>query len=270
MTIFDNIANLLAFKKKKVGLALGGGIARGIAHIGVIKILKKHKVPISFVAGCSAGSIIGALFASGMDPHLMEKAAHRLGWARFIRFVMARHGPATTDEIQKFISTNIGDIQFSGLKYPFAAVATDLKTGREVIIRDGPVCKGVAASSAFPGVFVPLRRGHDLLVDGGIANNLPVSVAKKMGADFVIAVDVVPANPLKNDLNNALEIFGRAFDLVMKKISSDGRNLADIVIEPDIPEDIWHLDFDKSKRLIAAGEEAAESRILEIKTRLAL
>lgn len=269
MTVLDNIFSLV-FKKKKIGLALGGGVARGIAHIGVIKVLKKHKIPIHFIAATSAGSMIGALYAAGMDPHAMEKAAHRLGWGRFIRIVLTRHGPASTEEIQKFITTNIGDLKFSDLKIPLAVVATDLKTGREVVIREGNVAKAVAASSAFPGVFVPIKHGADVLVDGGIVNNLPSSVVKKMGAEFVIAVDVIPGNPLKKDPDNAFEIFGRAFDLVMKKISAEGRNLADLLIEPEIPEDIWHLDFDKSKRLIAAGEEAAESRILEIKTRLAL
>lgn len=269
MTLLDNL--LSPFKKrKKVGLALSGGVARGIAHIGVLKVLKKHNVVVDFVAGTSSGSMIGALFAAGMDPETMEATAQRLGWSRFVRVVLAKHGPASTEEIQKFIIKNIGDLKFSELKIPFAVVASDLITGKEVILREGYVAKAVAASSTVPGFFVPIHHENDFLVDGGLTNNVPSSVVKSMGADFIIASDVVPAGILPCIPDNGFQIFGRTFDLAIKQLSEEGRKLADVVIEPKIPHDIWHLDFGKAKRLIACGEEAAETKILEIKTRLAL
>ncbi len=269
MTILDNLLSPFR-KRKKVGLALAGGVARGIAHIGVLKVLKKHGIPIDFVVGTSSGSLIGALYAAGMDPDTMEKAAERLGWFRFVKVVLARQGAASTEELQKFVIQNIGKMKISDLKIPFAAVATDLKTGREVVLREGDVAKAVAASCSVPGFFVPIQHGNDFLVDGGLVNNVPSSVVKAMGADFIIAVDVVPGGVIESALDNGFKVFGRTFDLAIKKLSEEGRNLADVVIEPKIPDNIWHLDFNKAKPLIAAGEEAAETMVLEIKTRLFL
>lgn len=268
MTILNNLFKLFV-KDKKVGLALGGGVARGLAHIGVLKSFKKHKIPIHFISGTSSGALIGVLYAAGMDPHKMESTAQRLGWMRFIRFVLARHGASSTEEIKKLIIKNIGNLKFSDLEIPFTAVSTDLKTGKEVVLKDGFVADAVAASCAFPGFFVPVKHGSILLVDGGIANNVPSGVVKKMGAGFVIACDVIPDFPIKEDLENMFQIFGRSLDLVMKKMGAEGRAMADILIEPKIPQDVWQLDVAKSKQLIKAGEEAAEQKIIEIKTRLA-
>jgi len=267
-----NLNNLFSVfrDKKKVGLALGGGVARGIAHIGVLKVLTENNIPIDFLSGTSSGSLIGALFAAGMSPSSLEKAATRLGWFRFVRIVFKKHGAASTDEIKRFIIKNIGNVKFSELNIPFGVVAADLLTGKEVFIKEGNVADAVAASCAFPGVFCPIKSGSHLLVDGGLYNNVPSSVVKSMGADFVIAVDVVPGGVLENEPENALQIFGRALDIVQKKISEEGRSLADLLIEPKIPENIWHIDFDKAKKLIAVGEEAAQNRLLEIKARLFL
>ena len=269
MNLIQNIFSVFR-QNKKIGIALGGGVARGIAHIGVLKVLKKHKIPIDFLAGTSSGALIGSLFSAGMEPDAMEAAAHRLGWFRFVRIIMSRHGAASTDEIKNFIIKNVGNIKFSELQIPFAAVASDLRTGEEVVLREGSVADAVAASCSVPGVFCPVKKDPYLLIDGGLVNNVPTSVVKSMGADFVVAVDVVPAKPLKDELKNAFQNFGRMFDLAQKKLSEEGRRLSDVLIEPDIPQDIWHIDVDKSARLIKVGEEAAESRILEIKAKLFL
>lgn len=269
MTILDQLTALFR-KRKKVGLTLSGGVARGIVHIGILKVLTEHKIPIDFLSAASSGALVGVFYAAGMDPHTMEKAARRLGWLRFVKVVMARHGPVSTEEIKKFVIKNIGDIEFSDLEIPFAVVAADLKTGKNVVLREGKVADAVAASCAFPGVFVPIRRGPYFLVDGGLTDNVPTDVVKLMGADFIIAADVVPGGNLEREPDNALQIFGRTIDLVMKRLSEDGRKLADILIEPEIPQDIWHLDVDKAARLIKIGEEATAGRILEIKTRLFL
>lgn len=253
-----------------MGLVLSGGVARGIAHIGVIKVLEKYKIPVDFIAATSSGALIGVLYAAGMRINQMEKAALRLGWSRLISVVMARHGLVSSDEMQKFIIKNVGDLKFSDLKIPFAVVATDLRTGREVVLREGKVAPAVASSCSVPGVFVPIKHGEDLLIDGGLSNNVPSSVAKNMGANFIIAIDVVPGQNLGETPKNALQIFGRAFDLAIKKLSIQGRQMADVLIEPEIPQDIMHVDVDKAKRLIEIGERATEGRILEIKTRLTL
>ncbi len=269
MKLIENFVSIFR-PKKKVGLSLAGGAARGVAHIGVLKVLAKNNIPINFISGTSSGALIGALYAAGMHPDLMEKIAQKLGWPHFFKINFTRHGPSSTEEIKNFVIKNIGDIKFSDLKIPFAVVATEIKTGKEVVLREGKVADAVAISCSVPGVFAPVKYNGEMLVDGGIVDNLPSKIVKDMGADFVIGVDVIPGGDLKEDPKNAFQIIGKAYDILVKKNSQASRDLCDLVIEPEIPENIWHIDVHKSKKLIESGESACESRILEIKTRLFL
>ena len=266
MSLLDSLLSL--FFKKKVGLALSGGAARGLAHIGVLKALKKNKIPIDFIAGTSSGAIVGAIYAAGMDPDIMEINAKKLGWFRFMKFPVHWSGILSTHEIEKFLIQNIGSKEIPDINIPFAAVATDLKSGKEVIITEGSAARAAATSSAFPGIFSAVLSDKSMLVDGGLINNLPVSVVKKMGADFVIAVDCSPAHPMKKLPVNQFQVMGRAYDIIIRKCSMESRDLADILIEPEIPEDIWHFDIDEQARLIKAGEEAAKKMIPAIKAKL--
>ena len=256
--------------KKKVGLALSGGVARGISHIGVLKVFAQHKIPLHCLSGCSAGAIIGALYAAGMDPLVMESNAKKLGWFRFLKLVPIRHGLLSTDEIKNFIIENIGDRKFSDLNLPFSVSASDLKSGKEVVIDEGSVAEAVAASCAFPTIFEPLEYQDKLLVDGGLTNNLPTSHLKKRGANFIVAVDCVPVNPIDVEFKNVFQIFSRTLDIAMRGLSKEGRRGANVLVEPEIPADIYQLDIDKSARLIKAGEIAAQGKIFEIKTKLFL
>ncbi len=267
MTLLDLFKKIF---KKKVGLALSGGVARGIAHIGVVKVLKKHKIPIDCIAGVSSGALVGALFAAGMGPEIMEVNSLKLGWFTFMRIAFGRHGPLSNEEIKKFVIQNIGDKKFSELAIPLSVVCTDILSSEEVVIDEGKVAIAIATSCAFPGFFEPARVGGSILFDGGMVNNLPVSVVQRMGADFVIAVDVVPGGKRKSEPDNIFQVVGRAYDIMVRKMSEESRRAAQVLIEPEIPEDIWHIDFDKAKRLIKAGEEAAEKKIPEIKAKLLL
>jgi len=258
------------FFKKKVGLALSGGAARGIAHIGVLKVLKKHNIPVDYIAGVSSGALVGSLFAAGMGPEIMEVNSLKMSWFTFMRIAFGKHGPLANDEIKKFVVQNIGDKKFNELAIPFAVACTDIFTGDEVVIDEGKVAPAVATSCAFPGFFQPTPVGGKLLFDGGIVHNLPTSIVKGMGADFVIAVDVVPGGKRKSEPDNPFQVIGRAYDIMVRKMSEADRKAANVLIEPEIPEDIWHIDVDKSKRLIKAGEEAAEKKIPEIKAKLLL
>ena len=268
MSLFDLF--LKYFFKKKIGLALSGGAARGFAHIGVLKILKDNNIPINYIAGVSAGAIIGAIFAAGMDPNKMETEAKKLVWFKFLRIPFGRIGILANDEVEKFIIEEIGNKNISDLKIPFAAVATDLRSGEYVVMTEGKVAKAAATSSAFPGIFSGVNQDPHFLVDGGIVCNLPTPVVRKMGADFVIAVDVVPGKPIKHDPQNQFETLGRSYDLMVHNLSYENRRSADVLIEPEIPEDVWHFDIDKAPRLIKAGEEAAKKKIPEIKAKLLL
>ncbi|NQT29041.1 MAG: patatin-like phospholipase family protein [Candidatus Saganbacteria bacterium] len=249
------------FGDKKIGLVLGGGVARGIAHVGVLKIIEKYKIPVKYVAGTSSGSLVGAAYAAGMEVRLIEEIALRISWGKFLKIAFFRPGFVSGEAIEELVVKYIGDKNFSELKIPFAAVATDLKSGSAVVIKQGRVAKAVAASSAFPGVFAPEEFKHHFLVDGGISNNLPIDVVKKLGANYTIAVDVVPSKPIHILPKDAFQVFGRALDIVLHNSSREQRTKADILIDPAMEEDIWQLDLHKAKRLISAGEASAHQAL---------
>jgi len=249
------------FGKKKIGLVLGGGVARGIAHIGVLKVIDQYKIPIHYLAGTSSGAIVGAAYACGLEIRLIEEISLRIGWGRLLKLSFFKPGFISAKAIEDLMVQYIGDKKFSELKIPFSVVAADIKTGDAVILNHGKIAKAVAASSAVPGIVAPEDYEHHFLVDGGLGNNLPVDVARKMGANFVIAVDAVPSKPIKYLPKDPFQMYGRAFDIVMHKLSIEQRRNADILIEPEMDEDIWHLDLHKAKRLIAAGEAAAHKAL---------
>lgn len=250
--------NWWPFQKKKLGLVLGGGVARGIAHIGVLKVFDQYKVPFSCIAATSSGSLVGAAYAAGLEIRLIEEIALRISWGRILKVAFFRPGFISGEAIEELLIKYIGDKTFADLKIPFACVATDLKTGEAVTINRGRVTRAVAASSAFPGIFAPEEINHHFLVDGGIANNLPVDVAQKMGANYIVAVDVVPSKAVHHFPKDPFQSFGRSLDLILHKLSQEQREKADLLIDPKIEEDIWHLDLNKAKRLIKAGETAAQ------------
>jgi len=251
-------------KRKKIGIALGGGVARGLAHIGVLKALKKKKIPIDYIAATSSGSIFGALFAFGIDPSYMEEIANK-SIINLFQVSVNQINPFAEDEIASLIRREIGRAHFSDAGIPLAVVAQDIKTGKRVILKSGSVAKAVSASCAFPGIFKPKKIAGKTLIDGGGADNLPVSVVSKMGAGITIAVDVLPKRALKKDPKNPIQLMGRAIDLVIKKMGEESRQAADILIEPDIPPEIWHTDFHKAKTLIKIGEQAVAKLKLDRK-----
>lgn len=253
--------NFKLFGPKKVGLALGGGVARGLAHIGVLKVLKKNKIPIDFISATSSGAVIGALFAFGIDPEYMEDIAKKKFFNIFTVSV-SQINPFAEDEIVQMIEREIGKVNFDEANIPIVMVAQDIKTGERVVLKSGRVSRAVSASCAFPGIFTPKKIGGRTLIDGGGADNLPVGL---LDTDIRIAVDVIPSHNLKRDPDNPVRIMGRAIDLAIKKLTAPQREAADILIEPDISPDIWHTDFNKAAALIKAGENAAEKKLGEIK-----
>ena len=253
------------FGKKKVGLVLGGGVARGLAHIGVLRILEKYKIPIHYIAAVSSGSMVGSFFAAGMPAAEIEEIGLRISWGKLLKLVFFRPGLVSTEALENLIKRHIGDIEFSDLKIPFATVAADIRTGNAVVLRHGKVAKAVAASSAFPGFFAPEHVGNHILVDGGLSDNLPVDVVIEMGANFVLASDVIPSKPISFIPKDAIQVFGRSVDIMMHNLSVESRKKADVLIEPYINEDVWQLDLHKAKHLIAAGEFAAHKLIKRIK-----
>lgn len=241
---------------------MGGGIARGIAHIGVLKVVEKYQIPVECIAATSSGAMIGAAFAAGLEVRLIEEIALRISWGRIIRVAFFRPGLITADAIEELMLKYVGDKDFSELKIPLAVVATDVRSGEPLVIDKGKVSKAVAASSAFPGLFAPEDIGGRLAMDGAISHNLPVEVARQMGANFIIASDVIPAEPGHYLPRDPIQVFSRGLDIVLHKLSLEQRKDADILIEPHYrEEDIYPFDLHKAKKLIAAGEAAAQKAL---------
>ena len=243
-------------------------MVRGLAHIGVLKVLDQHKIPIHYIAATSSGAIVGSAYAAGVEVRLIEEIALRISWSRILKLAFFRPGLLSIRGLEEFLVKYLGDKDFSELKINFAVVAADIKTGEPVIINKGKVARSVAVSSAIPGIFALEEINHRFLVDGGFVNNLPVDVARRMGANYVIAVDVVPSKPIHNLPGDPLRMYERALDIIKHKLSITQRKKANLLIEPQIDEDISHLDLHKAKRLIAAGEAAAHRVIGKIRRKV--
>jgi NTE family protein len=262
---------------KKVGLALGGGAARGLAHIGVLEVLEREGIPIDMIAGTSAGAAIGALYAQGESVSAIKALALDLNWKRLASLVDLAlpktgfiQGKKITEQLKSIIG---GDIKFSDLKIPFACVATDIKTGEEIVISQGSVLDGVRASISIPAIFTLAKREGRYLVDGGLVNPIPVSVVKDLGADFIIAVNVTADAVNRTNLGKKAKE-PTIFNVIMQSIYISTHSLvksslegADIVIEPDLA-DIPYGDFQRAKEGISRGIVAAQNVIPEIKRQL--
>lgn len=257
------------FKKKKVGLALSGGGARGLAHIGVLKVFHDHRVPVDLIAGTSAGSLIGSLYAGGVNITTMLEIATKVKWKNFFRIVLSKSGLVSSEEIENFVVSLIGKKTFADLEKPFSAVTIDIKTGDEVVLDKGEVAKAVRASCSFPWMYTPYKFEKHLLVDGVLKDNLPSAVARRMGADIVIGVDVIPRVEEADDFKNILEIFDRALDLFIINQDRDKKKNCDILITP-IHERVSSLELDKAEHLVQLGEEAAKKALPEIKRALSI
>jgi NTE family protein len=174
----------------RIGLALGGGAVRGAAHIGVLEALDEAGLPPAVITGTSAGALVGALYAAGHSPSDIGKLARTLRWPRLVRPARTRKALFDTTRLGHFLDDALGSRDFDGLTLPFGTVACDLATGDEVVLREGPVSDAIMASSAVPGVFPPIERDGLLLVDGGLVTMVPAMLARTLGADVVVAVDV--------------------------------------------------------------------------------
>lgn len=253
--------------RKKVGLALSGGAARGFAHIGVLKMLIENDIPIDMVAGTSAGSIVGGALASGMSIDQMIEMARNIGWTDAGRPSLSPLGLFSNEPMGRYLAKYFPVTRFEELPIPFAAIACDLETGDEVVMNDeGDVIFAIKASCAVPGVFVPPTDSEDrMLVDGGAVRPLPCGILTKMGADIVIAVDVLACgSSFRSKPRTALGVTIQAAMTIIRTVSKNQHYKADIVIKPEIA----HLrpdELGKRDEFIELGIEAAKVRIDEIK-----
>lgn len=245
--------------KKKIGIALSGGGARGFAHLGVLKALADHKVPIDLVAGVSAGSFVGGALAAGLGAEEIIEVGRKISWFSVAGFSYSPRGILSNGAMGTFIEKHFPAKRFEDLKLPFAAVACDLATGEEVVLRDtGDLPFAIRASCAIPGVFVPLTddQGRNL-IDGGAATPMPTKAVRKLGAEIVIAVDVLTCgSSFWGKPSTLVGTFFQSAMLMIRNASKNQHYRADIVIEPQIAH-IRPDEIAKRDELIDLGEKAA-------------
>lgn len=251
-----------------VGLALGGGASKGFAHIGIIKVLKENGIPVKVVTGTSAGSIVGSLFASGMSPDRLELEAEILGKTDLVDLTLSTSGFIKGEKLQNYINRKVGGRQIQQFPIKFAAVATDFETGKAVAFNQGNVGQAVRASAAIPNVFQPVIIGRHKYVDGGLSQPVPVSSARRQGANFVIAVDI-SARPSKNVGQGFFSYLDQTLNVMSVSALQNELGQADVVIKPQVLDLGAVGGFDQKKRAIWLGEEAARAALPEIKRKLA-
>jgi NTE family protein len=271
---WSRLRALPADRRPKVGLVLGGGGARGLAHIGVLKVFRQEGVPVDVVAGTSVGALIGALYAAGLPPEQIETLGRDIGWdeltdlstARVVKLVLSEQ-LLTTQKMERYIERYIGDKKFADLAVPFACVATDLKTGEQIVLREGSVALAARASATMPGLFRPVPFRHRLLVDGGLVDNVPTDVARLLGADVIVAVSV-PADFSRYNVSNVLMTLTQALYIQGETISRERLASADVVVQPAVGH-VSAMELWRSKECIEKGESAARAALPRIRRTLA-
>jgi len=254
--------------KAVVALALGGGASKGFAHIGIIKVLKENNIPVKVVTGTSAGSIVGSLYASGMSPDRLELEAEILGKTDLVDLTLSSSGFIKGEKLQNYINYKVGNRSIQQFPIKFAAVATDFESGKAVAFNRGNVGQAVRASASIPNVFQPAVIGGRRYVDGGLSQPVPVSAAKKQGANFIIAVDI-SARPVKNVNKSFFSYLDQTFNVMSIPLLQHELGQANVVIKPKVLEMGSIGGFDQKQRAIQLGEEAARAALPEIKRKLA-
>ncbi|WP_229751388.1 patatin-like phospholipase family protein [Undibacterium terreum] len=254
----------------KIGLALGGGAARGFAHIGVIKVLESQGIVPDIVVGTSAGSLVGAMYAAGNNGFVLQKMALEMDEATIsdwsLPLFSKSSGVLKGDGLQNYVNKMVGNTPIEKLKKPFGAVATDLHSGQPILFQRGNTGIAVRASSAVPGVFQPVKINGREYVDGGLVSPVPVRFAREMGADFVIAVNI-SSQPEGQTPVSSMDVLMQTFTIMGQSMNNFELKNADIVIKPDLAN-MKGSDFAGRNLAILAGEKAATAALPELKQKI--
>jgi len=250
-------------RRPLVGLALGGGFARGIAHIGVLRALEEYEIPIDFIAGTSVGALIAATYASGTTLDEMERQGIETTFRDFGRWTLSRMGVATNERLEHFLHKFTTANLFSQMKIPLCIVATDIVTGQSVHLSTGEIGPALRASCAYPGLFLPVEIGGRTLVDGFLTEAVPAVAAQEMGAEMIISVHLEPGL-LDSKPRSGIEVISRAFSIIQVGSVQPWRKATDVLIEPDVHHVLWD-EFTKTPELVAAGHEATLAAMPAIK-----
>ena len=251
-------------RAQAIGVALGGGFARGIAHIGVLKVLEEEGIPVRLVTGTSVGALIGACYCSGLTPGEMEDVARNTRFTTFARWTLSRYGFASNDRMVKFLASTLKCKTFEDLRIPLGVTATDFNTGEGVVFHSGSIIDPVRASCAYPGMFLPVEIRGRHLVDGMLSYPVPSRPAREMGADRVIAVHLKGRWSTGGAPRHVFDVIGQSFAIAQDAMSSLWRGSADLVIEPDVAG-FGYDDFKRAAELIKVGEIAMRSALPEVR-----
>lgn len=262
--------NLIDFEKIKqqqhrpvVALVLGSGGARGYAHIGAIQVLEEHGIRPDFIVGTSAGSIVGALYASGKTPEQIREIALNMKVQDVREITLRKNGFLDGAKVEHFINDQIGNLPLEKMKIPLFVVATELKQGKKVVFNYGNTGQAVRASSAIPSMFIPAMIQNKEYVDGGLVSPVPVDVARQLGADVVIAVDIL-AQPQYTETANMWGLFNQNINIMQQQLSHAELRHADIVIQPDLREKAHIFDVTERDQTRLAGVYATQAKLADI------
>lgn len=251
--------------RKKLGLALGGGAARGLAHVGVIRALERAGIAIDCIAGSSVGSLVGASYAAGYRGDRLLELALTTHWRDLARLIWPDNGFVSFEPMERLLRDRFDDRSFSETDIPYAAVTADLATGEQVTLREGKLAPAVRASCSVPGIVMPVEIGGRILIDGGVVNNLPISVVRELGADVVLAVSL--GDPTAGPPQGTLQIALRALEFLLHHAGDDPAT-ADIYLAMPLTGFSSLVRTSAGERLIALGENIAEKALPEIEAAL--
>ena len=248
---------------RRLGLALGGGAARSLAHIGALQVLVADGIRVSAITGTSAGSIIGAAFAAGVAPGDLETEAASLTWRSLARPAFSRRGLLSLERLEVLIRHVVPVARFEQLSIPLKVVATDLHTGERVVVEQGDLVSALLASCAIPGVFLPVEREGRLLVDGGVSCNVPADLVRDMGADVVLAIDPTKGVLRLGEPLNLLQVISQSVYLMSRQVTRQYVAGAELVVAPELPGVSWQ-DLGQASEIIATGREEMRRTIPEL------
>ena len=256
-------------KIPKLGLALGGGAARGFAHIGVLQVLEEEGIKPQLVVGTSAGSLVAAFYASGKTGAQLTWLADSMDESQLTDWTLpfTGRGMLRGEALGRYINSQLNGLKIEDMKIPLGIVATDLQSGDGILFRRGDVATAIRASSAVPSVFEPVRIGNKDYVDGGLVSPVPVRYAKQMGAEYIIAVDI-SSRPEDAKTSDMLKVLLQTFSIMGKSISQLELTQADVVVRPVLP-DVGSAEFSARKKSIEAGRAAMKLALPQVKAALA-
>jgi NTE family protein len=247
-----------------IGIALGGGFARGIAHIGVLKVLEEEGIPIRVIAGTSVGALIGASYCSGLSAAELSDVARSVRFTTFARWTLSRFGFASNDRMITFLTRTLKCKTFEELHIPLGVTATDFNTGEGVVFHSGSIIDPVRASCAYPGMFLPINIRGRYLVDGMLSHPVPTRPVREMGADRVLAVHLKGTWSNGTPPRHLFDVIGQSFAIAQDAMSNLWRSAADLVVEPDVAG-FGYDDFKRADDLIRVGEVAMRAALPQVR-----